>query len=497
MEYNEQFFKESGNKKARSVWLVLSIVLTGAYALEVIKGLRDLNYFMIFLLMCWVPFFVGMAVLKIKGTGADAYRYIAALGFGIFYTFILVTTTSHLAFVYILPMSSMFILYKNRNFILMCGVGQVILVALSIVIRMMSGQNTANDITQYEIQVAATLLCYFGYVVSINHLHASDGAMLNAVQKNLSKVENTITAVNSAGQAIVEGIGNVRGLAEDNIKSANTVVSGMTELTDQNELLQDTTNSSMQLTEIINDQVQNVAGMIGQMVDLVTASVNHAKTGADELGEVVSSATVMAELSAEVDTVLGDFKNQFNTMKEESQTIDNITSQTNLLALNASIEAARAGEAGKGFAVVADEIRNLSQGTQHSSNSIFMALDHLEQTAEKMTDSVTRILAIIKQTQEKVQKAERSVEDISHDATLMGDNIQAINEAIQEVESSNANMVGNMQEVSRVVEMMTDGVNHSGRTTGEMVEKYAETTQNIVAIEKVVGTLMAELKESS
>ncbi len=73
----------------------------------------------------------------------------------------------------------------------------------------------------------------------------------------------------------------------------------------------------------------------------------------------------MSNLSNEVDHILHDFKSEFEMVKEETGTIDNISSQTNLLALNASIEAARAGEAGKGFAVVAEEIRKLSSKPAH------------------------------------------------------------------------------------------------------------------------------------
>ena len=104
------------------------------------------------------------------------------------------------------------------------------------------------------------------------------------------------------------------------------------------------------MTNVIDDQVRNVAGLMEQVVELINASVEHADTSAKDLVEVVDTTNKMSELSKEVENILADFKEEFNGVKDETSTIDGITSQTNLLALNASIEAARAGEAGKGFA---------------------------------------------------------------------------------------------------------------------------------------------------
>ena len=207
----------------------------------------------------------------------------------------------------------------------------------------------------------------------------------------------------------------------------------------------------------------------------------------------MASTNEMAQLSAEVEAILKEFKNEFNMVKEETGTITQITSQTNLLALNASIEAARAGEAGKGFAVVADEIRNLSSGTQASSNSIMDALANLEQTSDKMTASITKTIELINLTLEKVNQVNRSVNSITQDTMKLGENIQVVDSAMREVEDSNKNMVDNMQQVSDVMALMTESIHEADETTRAMRSKYEETSRNVINIEMVVGKLIEEL----
>lgn len=185
---------------------------------------------------------------------------------------------------------------------------------------------------------------------------------------------------------LVDGVTVVRELADENKAGADEVVKDMRVLSDNNDVLNEKTVSSVDMTNVIDDQVRNVAGLMEQVVELINASVEHADTSAKDLVEVVDTTNKMSELSKEVENILADFKEEFNGVKDETSTIDGITSQTNLLALNASIEAARAGEAGKGFAVVADEIRNLSNGTKESSGSIMQALSRLEETSAKMME---------------------------------------------------------------------------------------------------------------
>ena len=494
MDYNENEFKAKANIKARRIWLVFALLLSANYGTDVSQGGYPSTNFIIFLILCWVPFFAGDLLLRIRGKADDRYRYALVVGYGIFYTFLICTTDSPIAFTYILPVVSLLVLYKDRKFMVGCAIANIASVIISVIYHLVVlGQNTATDQKNYQLQVACLLLCYIGYIMSIRHLIESDGALTNSIKADLKRVVTTVEQVKTASNTIMDGITVVRELATENKHGSDIVVDGMNKLTDHNGQLQSRTASSQEMTGDINSQVQNVASMINDMVSLTAESGKHAKTSSVDLESLVQTAGTMADLSNEVEHILDAFKAEFETVKQETGTIDSISSQTNLLALNASIEAARAGEAGKGFSVVAEQIRKLSTETKDSSGQISEALSRLDEISGKMTSSIEETLKLIQVTLEKVTQTGENVNKITQDSSLLGEHIQTIDSAMKEVESSNRQLVENMEQVSSIVETMTTCISDSDETSKRMLSKYEESASNINNIENVIQELMCEL----
>ena len=494
MDYNENEFKAKANIKARRIWLVFALLLSANYGSDVSQGGYPSTNYIIFLILCWVPFFAGDLLLRIRGKADDRYRYALVIGYGIFYTFLICTTDSPIAFTYILPVVSLLVLYKDRKFMVGCAIANIASVIVSVFYHLVVlGQNTATDQKNYQLQVACLLLCYIGYIMSIRHLIESDGALTDSIKADLKRVVTTVEQVKTASNTIMDGITVVRELATENKHGSDIVVDGMNKLTDHNGQLQSRTASSQEMTGDINSQVQNVASMINDMVSLTAESGKHAKTSSVDLESLVQTARTMADLSNEVEHILDAFKAEFETVKQETGTIDSISSQTNLLALNASIEAARAGEAGKGFSVVAEQIRKLSTETKDSSGQISEALSRLDEISGKMTSSIEETLKLIQVTLEKVTQTGENVNKITQDSSLLGEHIQTIDSAMKEVESSNRQLVENMEQVSSIVETMTTCISDSDETSKRMLSKYEESASNINNIENVIQELMCEL----
>ena len=493
-EYDESFFITKANKRGGITWFILMIIVSVYYGIKVGTGKLDVGYFFMFFTVGWLSLIISKVLLKVKGEDNKNYKWMLGIGYLLFYSVIAWTSLDQVSYVFILPLLSILILYKDPKFIkVMMWITLFILLSSNMYKGLVKGMMDFVSSEECALEFAVVICCYVCTNMAIKHLVESDGALTASIKGNLARVVKTVEQVKIASNEVVDGVTVVRELADENKAGADEVVKDMRVLSDNNDVLNEKTVSSVDMTNVIDDQVRNVAGLMEQVVELINASVEHADTSAKDLVEVVDTTNKMSELSKEVENILADFKEEFNGVKDETSTIDGITSQTNLLALNASIEAARAGEAGKGFAVVADEIRNLSNGTKESSGSIMQALSRLEETSAKMMDSIAQTIELIQLNIEKVSNVNRSVTKITNDAATLGENIKIVDSAVKEVETSNKTLTDNMNQVGAVMNDMTESINKAELTTRTMLSKYESSAKSAMDIEDVVGKLMEEL----
>lgn len=191
-------------------------------------------------------------------------KYILGYGYQLLYAFIAWTALDEISYVFILPMISILILYKDAKFIKhMMWVSMFVLVTSNLYKGFAKGMMDFVKSEDCAFQFAIVLCCYLCTLMAIKHLTESDGALTSSITGNLERVVQTVEKVKGASNAVVDGVTVVREFADENKEGANNVEKDMQNLSNNNNVLNDKTMSSMEMTSVIGTQMKNVADMMG------------------------------------------------------------------------------------------------------------------------------------------------------------------------------------------------------------------------------------------
>ena len=116
-EYDEAFFTAKANKMAGLTWFVLMIIVSVFYGVKVFTGKLDMGYFLMFFILGWLSLIISKILLKVKGEDNKRYKWILGLGYLLFYSVIAWTSLDQVSYVFILPLLSILVLYKDPKFI--------------------------------------------------------------------------------------------------------------------------------------------------------------------------------------------------------------------------------------------------------------------------------------------------------------------------------------------------------------------------------------------
>lgn len=162
------------NKNTIKCWSIIAIVLFISYIIEIIKGLRTIGYVFEFSVVMIIPLLITYIIYK-RDSSSHYVRIIFAVGYSIFYTFVILTTQSPAAFVYILPMSSILMSYCN-NILIVSVFGYALLINVIDIIYMnlndvcLTITTMKEAVTFWEIQIACLILTGLFLYLSANLL---------------------------------------------------------------------------------------------------------------------------------------------------------------------------------------------------------------------------------------------------------------------------------------------------------------------------------------
>lgn len=483
MNYKNLSDMQRANGTSVMAYGLMNIVLVICYLVEVIKGSRDIPYYIIFCALALIPLIACIVIYK-RDQDSKTIPYLMTIGFTVFYLYILFTTTSPVAYTYGFMIAVLLISYNNVRlssyYVIVVTLGNIIQVA----VMGFTGGIAKDTLPDVEIRIGSVVLfSLFLYMATI----VSDKVNRNRLEQINSEKEHTTEVMRQILQIADQMSASIQTVTEKmNIleSTAEKTKFSMQEVAQGNNETVDSIQMQMEQTEEIQQSIQRVSESSTSIIENIRSTQQELNDSKHSIDDLIRYVTVSNEANENVSRELAELNEYTNQMQSIIDLINNITSQTSLLSLNASIEAARAGEAGKGFAVVASEISNLATQTQNATVDITTLIGNI-------SNELASVVKVIENMIKNIQAQNEAANNTAR-------NFEAIAEKTEEVAASAGQMSQMVYELGNANEVIVKGIETISAVTEEVTAHSTETlnvseTNNAITIE--VGQIISNLNQ--
>ena len=481
----QRYADQSKNTTAMIGIYIMNIILAIAYLIELLKGARTPQSYVLVLCLCFIPCLISM-FLYFRKQDSFFIRYVLGIGFLALYGYIMFTSTTNVVFCYIIVAFVLLVIYVDIKFLAFMGVTALIINIANTVNLINSGKFDAIALTNTEIIFACLILTGAFTIMATRKIEKINNAHIAKATKEKKLSEELLQKTLKVAMDITENILKVVEQTEQLKDATDTTKQAMEGLSSGANTAAEAMVEQKQSTELINQHIYNVEEAVNFILREIDTAQENLQQGNLVMNDLLHQVKISETSGNEVAKKVSALKEYAAKMKDIMGLISSVANQTGLLALNASIEAARAGEAGRGFSVVASEISNLSSQTNHATgdindliSNIVKAIEEVSQATELLLESSRLQNGYVNNTAENFEKIHSSTQGIVTQASHLKETVDIVTDANKQIEEK-------IEHVYSVTEEVTAGAE----------ETLDECNRNLESVNKVV-IIMEYLKEDA
>lgn len=485
--------KAKSNKLVMGAHFFVAIALSLSYFVECIKGARTIGYVILLTLIGIIPP-VCEAVIYSKNKDSDLIRHFVSIGFGVFYTFLILTTQNTHAYVYAIPMIIIITVYNDYRYALLTNIALIIANFVQIILYVAKGTyDLKTDGASIEIQALIMVIISVFSALSSRMLEFNNLHKLEQIKIQNDKTNDMLASTIKISNEMVSDIQTVGTHIEELDSAIENTKEAMEQVSSGSNDTATAVQKQLTMTENIQNKINDVTSGTQEIALSLEQTKNAINSGNQNIKYLVDKVNESVESGKQVSDEIAGLNEDMEKMNSVVDIINNITSQTSLLALNASIEAARAGEAGKGFSVVASEISKMANETQDATIKITDMIQDVTEALNRVVNVTGQMIEIIESQNIATEKTAASFKTISNNTDDIFKNSESLSEYVEELSAANKEIVDSISTISAISEEVAA---HSGDTLS-ISEHNIELVSEVVTIADNLKDLAQKLSDKS
>ncbi len=472
------------NRTAIPAHALESVFAFACYIYFAIRGDYGAGYMCIFALLAFAPV-IGEVVFFRINHETTMVKHFLAMGFAVFYTFVLFTCKSPLSFTLVFPLMVIVSIFNDVPYILKIVSGAVLETIIVIIVGSSKGIWGYTNLGNAMLQLSTILLSMLFSVLATITLERNMKKRMKEVLESKKEAENSLDVVSKMSASLREGINNIYAELELLKEAAHNTNTTMEEVSLGAADTAQAVQSQIIQTEAIQNKVDDVDGA----AENIAGNISHTLQIIDEADVQIKTLIESVDVSVENGSMAASRLEKLNSYIDEMnmiiELINSIADQTSLLALNANIEAARAGEVGKGFAVVANEISQMANQTSEATVQITQLIQNVGSAIKEVVDVIYTMIEGINDEKVATGNTAKGLSNISNDTHSIKHNVEALVNSIDELKDANSVIVDSIQTISAISQQ----VSAHAMETKEAEERNVEILGNVSdAMENLIKT---------
>ena len=141
------------NKLAMGAHIFIAVLISLTYLIEVFKGSRSIGY-VAFVVVLGLASPIAEIIAYGKNKETESIKHFISIGYGAFYTFLVLTTQNSHAYVYAIPMIIIVTVYNDYKYSLYINLAMIFVNIVQVIVFVSNGTyNLKTDSASIEIQL--------------------------------------------------------------------------------------------------------------------------------------------------------------------------------------------------------------------------------------------------------------------------------------------------------------------------------------------------------